>query len=80
MELRAPMIMSTFAERYDFTGKTIFPVTTHAMSRLGTTREDYAASCPGATIRRGLAVRGEKARTAEPAVEAWLRRVRLRPS
>jgi Flavodoxin len=78
--VRAPMIMSTFAERYDFIGKTIFPVTTHAMSGLGTTREDYAASSPGATIRRGLAVRGEKARTAEPAVEAWLRRVRLRPS
>lgn len=75
--VRAPMIMSTFAERYDFAGKTIFPVTTHAMSGLGTTREDYAASCPGATVRRGLAVRGERARTAEPAVEAWLRRVRL---
>ena len=78
--VRAPMIMSTFAERYDFTGKTIFPVTTYAMSGLGTVPDDYAASCPGATIRRGLAVRGEKARTAEPAVEAWLRRVRLLPS
>ena len=78
--VRAPMIMSTFAESYDFTGKTIFPVTTYAMSGLGTTPEDYAVSCPGATIRRGLAVQGEKARTAEPAVEAWLRRVRLLPS
>ncbi len=78
--VRAPMIMSTFAERYDFAGKTIFPVTTYAMSGLGTTPEDYAASCPGATIRRGLAVRGEKARNAGPAVEAWLRRVRLLPS
>jgi flavodoxin len=75
--VRAPMIMSTFAERYDFTGKTIFPVTTHAMSGLGTARDDYDASCPGATVGRGLAVRGEKARTAEPAVDAWLRRVRL---
>ena len=78
--VRAPMIMSTFAERYDFTGKTIFPVTTHAMSGLGTTPDDYAASCPRATIGRGLAVQGEKARTADPAVEAWLRRVRLLPS
>jgi flavodoxin len=78
--VRAPMIMSTFAEHYDFAGKTIFPVTTYAVSGLGTTPQDYAASCPGATIRRGLAVRGEKARTAEPAVEAWLRRVRLVPS
>jgi hypothetical protein len=71
------MIMSTFAESYDFTGKMIFPIATHAMSGLGSVPEDYAASCPGATIRRGLAVRGEKARAAQPAVVAWLRQVRL---
>jgi flavodoxin len=75
--VRAPMIMSTFAESHDFTGKTIFPVTTYAMSGLGTTPEDYAALCPRATIGCGLAVQGEKARGAEPEVEAWLRRIRL---
>ena len=78
--VRAPMIMSTFAERYDFSGKTIFPVTTYAVSGLGTVPDDYASSCPGAKLGRGLAVRGEKARAAEPAFEAWLRRVRLLPS
>lgn len=46
--VRAPMIMSTFVESLDFTGKTIHPFTTHAMSGLGTTERDYAASCPGA--------------------------------
>jgi flavodoxin len=35
--VRAPMIMSTFTEHLDFTGKTIHPLTTHAMSGLGTT-------------------------------------------
>jgi flavodoxin len=75
--VRAPMIMPTFAEGYDFTGKTVFPVTTYAMSGLGTTREDYAALCRGARIGKGLAVQGEKARHSEPAVEAWLRRVGL---
>jgi hypothetical protein len=75
--VRAPMIMSTFAERYDFTGKTVFPVTTYAMSGLGTTPEDYAASCRAARIGKGLAVQGEKARSSERAVEAWLRRVGL---
>ena len=35
--IRAPMIMSMFANRYDFTGKTVHPVTTYAMSGLGTT-------------------------------------------
>jgi flavodoxin len=75
--VRAPMIMSTFAEGFDFTGKTIFPFTTHAMSGLGTTARDYAASCPGASIGEGLAVRGEEVRGAGAAVEAWLRRTDL---
>jgi flavodoxin len=76
--IRAPMIMSTFAESLDFTGKTIHPFTTHAMSGLGTTERDYAASCPGATIGRGLAVQGEKVKDAGQAVESWLRRINLR--
>jgi Flavodoxin len=75
--VRPPMIMSTFVDRYDFTGKTVFPVVTYAVSGLGTAPQDYAASCQGARIRRGLAVQGEKVRSADPAVRAWLRRVRL---
>ena len=43
--VRAPMIMSAFAERHDFSGKTVLPVTTYAMSGLGTTAEDYANAC-----------------------------------
>ncbi len=74
---RAPMIMSTFAERHDFTGKTVHPVTTYAVSGLGTAPEDYARLCPGARIGKGLAVRGETARRPEPTVAAWLRRVGL---
>jgi flavodoxin len=77
--VRAPMIMTTFTEGHDFTGKTIHPFTTYAMSGLGTTERDYAASCPGATLGEGLAVRGEQAADAEPAVEAWLRRLGLLP-
>ena len=50
--VRAPMIMTTFAERYDFAGKTVHPVTTHAMSGLGTTPEDYARDVPRRAHRR----------------------------
>jgi flavodoxin len=75
--VRAPMIMSTFTESLDFTGKTIHPFTTYAMSGLGTTERDYTASCPGATLGEGLAVRGEEAADAGPAVESWLRRIGL---
>ncbi|WP_406470408.1 flavodoxin [Streptomyces sp. NBC_01615] len=75
--VRAPMIMTTFTEKFDFRGKTVFPITTHAMSGLGTTERDYAASCPGATIGEGLAVRGEEVRDADDAVRSWLRRTGL---
>jgi flavodoxin len=75
--IRAPMIMSTFAESYDFSGKTVLPLTTHAMSGLGTTLADYARSCSGARIGTGLAVRGEEVRSAAGDVDAWLRRAGL---
>ena len=75
--VRAPMIMTTFAESYDFTGRTIHPVTTYAMSGLGTTGQDYARSCPGATIGEGLAVRGEEVQDAAADIESWLRRTGL---
>ena len=75
--IRAPMIMTTFAESYDFTGKTVHPVTTYAASGLGTTPEDYARDCKGARIAAGLAVRGERARSADAEVDAWARRTGL---
>jgi flavodoxin len=75
--VRAPMIMSTFVESFDFSGKTILPFTTYAVSGLGTTVRDYTASCPGATIDEGLAVRGEEVAGAGADVESWLRRIAL---
>ncbi|MEU8081624.1 flavodoxin [Catellatospora citrea] len=77
--LRAPMIMSTFVDGYDFAGMTVHPVTTYAMSGLGTTERDYAASCAGATVAAGLAIEGEEVDSARPAVEAWLRQNSLLP-
>jgi flavodoxin len=75
--VRAPMIMSTFSESLDFTGKTVHPFTTYAMSRLGTTEHGYARSCRGATIGPGIAVRGEEVGDAGAAVESWLRDIGL---
>jgi flavodoxin len=70
--VRAPMIMTTFAESYDFTGKTIYPITTHAMSGLGNTMRDYAKACPSAEIGQGLAVKGEEVQEAAPNLQSWL--------
>lgn len=75
--VRAPMIMSTFTEGLDLAGKPVHPFTTHAMSGLGTTQRDYAATCPDAIVGEGLAIQGEKAREARPEVAAWIRRIGL---
>lgn len=49
--VRAPMIMNTFTGELDFRDKTVHPVTTYAMSGLGTTERDYDSSS-AATPRR----------------------------
>ena len=70
------MIMHTFADAYDWAGKTVHPVTTYAMSGLGTAEREYAEACDGATIGEGLAVQGEKVRdSGPPAVASWLERI-----
>ena len=76
--VRPPMIMHTFADSYEWTGTTVYPVTTYAMSGLGTTEREYNDACFGATIGEGLAVQGEKVRDdGPPAVASWLGRVNL---
>lgn len=75
--VRPPMIMHTFVDSFDFTGKTVFPVTTYAMSGLGTTEREYADACSGAEIGEGLAVQGERVADAIAEIEAWLGRIGL---
>jgi flavodoxin len=78
--VRPPMIMHTFAESHDFTGKMVYPFTTHAMSGLGSTVSRYEAACRGATVGVGLAVQGESVATDGPtAVGPWLAGMSLGP-
>ncbi len=71
--VQPPMIMRTFVEAFDWTGKTIRPFVTYAVSGLGRTIDDYTRLCPGATITEGLAVRGEEVGDARADIDAWLR-------
>jgi flavodoxin len=75
--VRTPMIMTTFVEGFDFTGKTVHPFVTYAVSGLGRAEQDYAAGCPGANLRPGLAVQGEEVLDHRADVETWLREARL---
>ena len=74
--VRPPMIMTTFAESFDFTGKRVHPFVTFAVSGLGGTERIYTASCAGAELTPGLAVQGEEVSQHRDDVEAWLRQTR----
>jgi flavodoxin/predicted small lipoprotein YifL len=67
-----PMIMQTFFDSYDFSGKTLIPFNTHAGSRDGGTYREIAALAPGAKVLDGLAIAGEQASEAESTVRNWL--------
>ena len=49
----APMIIHTFLESYDFSGKTIVLFATSGGSGFGKTAADLAKSCKNATIKEG---------------------------
>lgn len=67
-----PMAVFTFLERSDFTGKEIRPFCTHEGSGLGRSVGDIKRLCPGANVRRGLAITGSSAARSKKDIEKWL--------
>lgn len=67
-----PQPLFSFLEEYDFSGKTILPLCTHAGSRMGRSEEDIAGLCPSAMLLEGLAVRGSEVYDAQADVENWI--------
>jgi flavodoxin len=63
--VRPPMILSTFAESYDFTGKTVHPFVTYAVSGLGSTERDYTE----ALCRRTDQPRAGRRKARQPSTE-----------
>lgn len=67
-----PMAAFTFLEHFDFSGKTIFPFCTHEGSGMGRSESDIRRLCPGAEIKKGLALRGGSIHHSEPEIRRWL--------
>ena len=71
-----PMVVYTFLESYDFSGKTVIPFCTHEGSGLSGTNRSIESTCSGATVLDGLAIRGSVAQnqqdTARSDVSKWL--------
>lgn len=67
-----PMCMFTFIEKHDWTGKTVIPFTTHEGSGFGSGLRDLKAAVKGATVAKGLSLRGTAARTSDAQVERFV--------
>lgn len=72
-----PMVMFTFLEQHDLSGKTIVPFCTHEGSGLGRGPGDIQKLCPDSTVLRGLAIRGTAAGRSQSDVTNWLRQLGL---
>ena len=71
-----PMVVYTFLEKNDLSGKTLIPFCTHEGSGLSGFDAKLSAAVPGAKVLDGLAVTGRTAqkdrKAAEKAVDGWL--------
>ena len=68
-----PMAVFTFLERFDFSGKTILPLCTNEGSGMGSSERDIKKTCPGAEVKRGLAITGSAAAGSKSSVERWFK-------
>lgn len=75
-----PMPVYTFLEKHDWNGKVVVPFCTHEGSGLSSTEKYISESCKGATVAKGLAVRGETAQNnreqARKSVNAWIEKLK----
>lgn len=67
-----PMILYTFFDNYDFSGKTIAPFCTSGGSGLSDTVSEIQSLEPEATVTDGLHIRDNAADNPEGAVTDWL--------
>lgn len=68
----APMAVLTFAEEYDFSGKTIVPFVTHGTSGIGAVVRDLTAALPDdVTILDEIGVYRPEVDASQSAVQDW---------
>ena len=70
-----PMVMFTFLEHYDLSGKRIIPFCTNEGSGMGGSERDLKKICKGAKVEKGLSIHGTEAAQSRSKVEAWVRKM-----
>lgn len=68
----APMIILSFLESHDCSGKTIIPFCTSGGGGLGRSVSSIRASVPGAVVTDGFHIDGSRAGSAQSAVDSWI--------
>lgn len=70
-----PQVMFTFFSKYDLSGKTLIPFTTHEGSGLGRCVEDLKKAYPKANILPGFSIYGHEVRdnAGKAKVEKWVK-------
>lgn len=66
-----PAPVFSFLEKFDFTGKEIWPFCTYDDGGFGHSLEDLRKTCPTARIREGLSMRGAEVQNEIRAIEEW---------
>ncbi|MBQ3464172.1 MAG: hypothetical protein IJH36_13925 [Clostridia bacterium] len=67
-----PMIIYTFLDKYDMSGKTVIPFSTAAGSGWGSSLTDLKKLCPGTTFLKGFTTAGNRAEYSQNEVNEWL--------
>lgn len=68
----APMVVFTFLEEYDFSGKTVVPFTSYGESVWGRSLDSIAESASGATIAEGFAIQEHQMENLSEQITEWL--------
>lgn len=75
-----PMVVYSFLEKHDLNGKTLVPFCTHEGSGISGTDNKIKKLYQGATVTKGLALRGSTAQNkrsdAKKSVEDWLKQIK----
>lgn len=69
-----PMPMFTFLEHFHWAGKKVIPLCTNEGSGMGSSERDLAKACAGATVMRGLSVRGAETAQSEGKIADWAKK------
>ncbi len=67
-----PMVVATFLESFDFSGKTILPLCTNEGSGMGGSERDIKKYAPGAEVKKGLSIIGSNAADSKETLKRWL--------